>query len=317
MSEKGSEVTQVEVTGLVEEAAHLPEGIYILVNKASRTLLDLAGGKPSNGTKCQGWRQLYNESFARSRWIIRHDGADGTYTLTNIRSGTLLDLEAGRRENNSKVTGWLRPPQSQVENRANQEWHIEDDGAGYHTLRNARASTFLELDKGSNEDGTWATCSAFIDGKDSQLWDLERVTRSGEEIIGILGDWNEPLLSRLCQPYVLEAQYLVIPEELRREIWDRAGLRTQPLRKHVFDHDDFVIKAKEAVTTWARDNLRVNDYSVLFGLMYGQAKKGSNAYNWYLTPDMHSLAFFDAQTGKEYTGAAIQTRGFQPSFAVF
>jgi len=315
MSEKGSDITQVD--GLVQDAVHLPEGIYILINKASRTLLDLAGGKPSNGTKCQGWRQLYNESFASSRWVIRHDGADHSYTLTNIKSGSLLDLEAGKGENGAKVTGWNRPPESQVKSRAHQEWHIANNGEGFYTLRNAQTSTLLELDRGSPDDGTWATCSAFIDGKDSQLWDLEKVTRSGEEIISVLGDWNEPLLSRLCQPYSLEAQYLVIPEELRRQIWDRAGLRLQPLRKHIFDHDDFVVKAKEAVTTWARDNFKVDGYSVLFGLVYGQATKGSKAYNWYLTPDMHSLVFFDAQTGKEHTTAALAAKGFQPSFAVF
>ena len=58
-------------------------------------------------------------------------------------------------------------------------------------------------------------------------------------------------------------------------------------------------------------------YAILFGIVYGKADKGPNAYNWYLTPDMEALVFFDAQTGLEYTTATLKRRGFKPSFAVF
>lgn len=57
-------------------------------------------------------------------------------------------------------------------------------------------------------------------------------------------------------------------------------------------------------------------YSVIFGIVFGEARKGPKAYNWYLSPDMRSLVFFNAQTGKEYTPVALDDFGFEPRFAM-
>ncbi|KAG8902660.1 hypothetical protein FRC01_009518, partial [Tulasnella sp. 417] len=61
----------------------------------------------------------------------------------------------------------------------------------------------------------------------------------------------------------------------------------------------------------------IRGYSILFGIIYGEARKGPKAYNWYLSPDMCSLVFFDAQSGKEYGPAALDGFGFEPTFATF
>lgn len=53
-------------------------------------------------------------------------------------------------------------------------------------------------------------------------------------------------------------RYFVLPFELRKTIWEGTKLQRQTVRKHVFDYDDFVIKAKDAVSSWARDRLRVD-----------------------------------------------------------
>ncbi|KAG8986038.1 hypothetical protein FRB90_004252, partial [Tulasnella sp. 427] len=86
---------------------------------------------------------------------------------------------------------------------------------------------------------------------------------------------------------------------------------------NTFDYDDFVIKAKDAVNTWARDNLQIHGYSVLFGIIFGGAKIGPKAYNWYLSADMRSLVLFDPQTGAEYTPTVLVEFGFEPTFAMF
>lgn len=62
---------------------------------------------------------------------------------------------------------------------------------------------------------------------------------------------------------------------------------------------------------------QVQGVSVLFGIIYGEARKGPKAYNWYLTRDMCSLAFFDAQTGEEYSAAALDGFGFEPTVINF
>lgn len=63
-------------------------------------------------------------------------------------------------------------------------------------------------------------------------------------------------------------------------------------------------------------NFQTRGFGILFGIIYGGARRGPKAYNWYLTSDMCSLVFFDTQPGKEYTAAALNGFGFEPTFAM-
>lgn len=159
-------------------------------------------------------------------------------------------------------------------------------------------------------------CSAAAEEFEGQLWDLERASRTTHEIKALVGAWKLDLLTQLFQPHGDNAEYLVLPSKLRETIWSEAKLLDQPICKNTFDYDSFVIKARDAVNTWARDRFRIHGYSVLFGIVFGKARKGPKAYNWYLSPDLKSLVFFDAQTGKEYTPAALDDFGFEPKFAM-
>ncbi|KAG9040654.1 hypothetical protein FS837_000358 [Tulasnella sp. UAMH 9824] len=284
----------------------LPDGLYVLTNIMSRTVLDLrwgglmgkalqlahhtssdstsfiTTGSSSAGTRCAGYSRNTNERIDHQLWIVKHDSSNDTYTLRNFRGGTYLDLEAGNTYN-----------------------------------------------------GTYATCSAWVGDGDHLLWALERVSRTTGEIKAILASWKSGLLDRLFQPYGDDAQYFVLPYELRKSIWERTNLQRQTVRKHVFDYDNFVIKAKDAVISWGRDRLLVDvslkfillkprvlftyrlaqEYSILFGVVYGNARTGPKAYNWYLSSGMHDLMFFDPQTGQEFTSAALDAIRFEPTFA--
>lgn len=114
---------------------------------------------------------------------------------------------------------------------------------------------------------------------DHQLWELERVSRTSQEVKDVIRAWKPELLNRLVQSYGDDIQYagsktnqsasvglpnlinsgsryFVLPSKLRETIWDGTKLLRQSVRKGAFDYDDFVIKVKDAVNTWARDRLR-------------------------------------------------------------
>ncbi|KIO23020.1 carbohydrate-binding module family 13 protein [Tulasnella calospora MUT 4182] len=241
----------------------LPDGLYVLTNIMSRTVLDLKGGSSSAGKRCAGYSRNTNDRIDHQLWIVKHDNSNNTYTLKNFRGGTYLDLEGGNTSN-----------------------------------------------------GTYANCSSWTGG-DHQLWALERVSRTTQEIKAVLASWKSGLLDRLFQPYGDDADYFVLPYELRKSIWEGTALQRQNVRKHVFDYDNFVIKAKDAVISWGRDRLLVDEFSILFGVVYGNARTGPKAYNWYLSSGMHDLMFFDAQTGQEFTSAAVDAIQFEPTFATF
>ncbi|KAG8911654.1 hypothetical protein FRC01_005599 [Tulasnella sp. 417] len=189
--------------------------------------------------------------------------------------------------------------------------------SGDYKLQCVMTDTFLEMDVGGTDNKGPVFCHAGAEDREGQLWDLERVSRTTLEIKALISAWRPDLLSRLFQPHGDHIEYFVLPDTLRNTIWSQTKLLAQPVCKIVFDYDSFVIKTKGAVNTWARDGLRIHGYAVLFGIIFGGARKGPKAYNWYLTPDMRSLVFFDAQTGKEYTSAALDDFGFEPTFAMF
>jgi len=280
------------------------EGVYLFVNKASRTILDLAGGRSEAGTPVQG-HERRNQWFA-TRWALQHRDEAGAWIVTNLMSATFLDIRDGRTANGSPVAGWPD---------ANQRWLIQHRNNGFYSVQNAQCGTSLELR--SMENGTPSTCSTFVEGHNEQLWALEKGSRTVQEIIRILGDWNEALLTRLSHPHSLETHCVLLPDDMRKSVWEGSGLRTQLVRPQVFDQDQFVIKAKEAVISTFRDQMKSNGYGVLFGIVYGQAKRGPNAYNWYLTSDLEHLVFFDPQNGMEYTTTTLDKRGFKPSFVLF
>jgi len=70
-------------------------GIYVLVNKASRTTLDLSAGNPKHGTKVQGYHRVCDEWFGGSRWALQHRDENGAWILSNLKSATFLDILDG------------------------------------------------------------------------------------------------------------------------------------------------------------------------------------------------------------------------------
>jgi len=297
--------------------AEISEGLYIMMNKASRTVLGLHDGKLQGGTPCTGQNRKTTASFVDSVWLIRQDGPDRTYTVRNVTSANYMDSCSSSKSDSSLVASWGRSKDPKSLGHLKQGWKIQVEAAGFYTLQNAHTETFLAIKAGSTTPGTPVVSSPFDQDDDARLWELERVSRTADEILSILGKWDESFLARLCLPHNGDAQYFVLPHLIRTSIWENTNLRLQPLRHLVFDYEDFVIKTKDAATTWVRDTLKIDGYSALFGLVYGNASKGPKGYNWYLSPDLYSVVFFDAQTGREYTAPALEDAEFKPSFGMF
>ncbi|KIO23021.1 carbohydrate-binding module family 13 protein [Tulasnella calospora MUT 4182] len=310
-----SETNALPAYSNADTSQGISEGLYVLVNKKARTLLDLSGGNTGSPATCEGYQRNVNEKIDHQLWVISQVERDGNYRIMSYRAGTFLDLEAGKSEKKSRVMVYNRVEKG--DGRLHQEWIISPEVYGYHTIQCAKTKTFLEILDDKPENATHVVCSPEANDKDHQFWELERVSRTVQEVKAMIQSWKPDLLNRLVQPYGDNVQYFVLPNKLRDTIWDGTKLLRQPVRTGTFDYDDFVIKVKDAINTWARDRLRKDGYSVLFGIIYGQDRRGSKAYNWYLSRDMGSLVFLDAQTNREYTTTSLDNLGFEPTFALF
>ncbi|KAG8908015.1 hypothetical protein FRB99_000833 [Tulasnella sp. 403] len=168
----------------------------------------------------------------------------------------------------------------------------------------------------SNSNNTLAECCTYKEGDDNQLWKLDRRSRNTAEIRAVIED--NPFLSNIFEPYDADAKLLIIPGQIREQIYRDANLVVCPRRPHAFGFDRFVIKWKEAVMSWACESITFSDgYGILFGIVYGKTPGGPYAYNWSLSQDLLSAVFFDAQTGDELTSAALERAGFETSFATY
>lgn len=294
----------------------LREGFYMLRNKKTRTVAELySPGDAMNHSRA--YRVTNSDMIGRQMWLIQHSSRDGTYTLKNLDYSKYLEVKDGCPSNGAPVIP--RPRQLADEVRLNQEWRIEEVNWGEYTLKCARTNTLLEVPGGDASDGVKVTCSEATAQNDHQVWILSRVSRTSPEIKTILESWKPSIAPRMLQPHTSQIEYFVLPHAVRQLLWEGTKLLRQPVRIGVFDYNDFVIRAKDAVSSWARDTypIEVQGVSFLFGIIYGEAGQGPKAYNWYLTRDMRSLVFFDAQTGEEYSPAALDDFGFEPTFVTF
>ena len=85
------------------------------------------------GTRVQGWQQLPHDStfLWDQYWFIEHVPGQTSYTITDIKSGTVVDLAGGKQTNGTDVQGWERHPPSDPA-APNQEWYITSVSSGVY-----------------------------------------------------------------------------------------------------------------------------------------------------------------------------------------
>ncbi|KIO23029.1 carbohydrate-binding module family 13 protein [Tulasnella calospora MUT 4182] len=235
----------------------MTEGLYTLTNKKIRKLLTLSNADIHSGTPCVGWPRSTDPILDFQLWVLKRANTDGAYTLMSLRAGTFVDLLAGNGENNAGVVAHSYV--GSEPGRPNQEWRIAEQDHGYYTIQCVSTGTFLEMDGESAEQWRRISCSSATQDRSLQLWSLDRVSRTTLEIKEVMGSWKPDLLnpSRLFQPYGDQDEYWVLPYELRKTLWNETKLLDQAICRNTFDYDDFVIKVKDKMNSWARDTLRI------------------------------------------------------------
>ncbi|KAG8901658.1 hypothetical protein FRC00_005699 [Tulasnella sp. 408] len=181
------------------ESQRIPEGLYVLINKKTRTLIDLGGGNTGSPASCEGWPRNVNEKIDHQLWIISQVEAGENYRIMSYRAGTFLDLEAGKSDKKSRVMAYKHVGKG--DSRLHQEWKISAEVHGYHTIQCAKTGTFLEIADGKPDNGAHLVCSPEANDKDHQFWELERVSRTSQEVKAVIQAWKSELLDRLVQPY--------------------------------------------------------------------------------------------------------------------
>ncbi|KIM24206.1 carbohydrate-binding module family 13 protein [Serendipita vermifera MAFF 305830] len=159
----------------------LPNGIYVITNKASKTVVDLAGGNRENGTRIQGWsKATATENFFNQNWYIQKVGNERYYVIRNIKSGTCMDIEGAKTEDGTKVHGWQG-----IDGVRSQYWYIEGNEHTGYSIVNIETQTVLDLFGGNTADGT-SILGYRSWGGANQLWSFESRTLSAKKVEDLL-----------------------------------------------------------------------------------------------------------------------------------
>ncbi|OVE85807.1 hypothetical protein B2G88_03045 [Natronolimnobius baerhuensis] len=94
--------------------------------------------------------------------------SDGTYRITNVNSGNLLEVESAETEEGANVQQWSDTGCSC------QHWHVSEEGDGIYTLENANSGHLLDVDALGTDEGD--TLIQWSDtGGDNQRFVIEDV----------------------------------------------------------------------------------------------------------------------------------------------
>ena len=121
-------------------------GTFVIVsNLDSNKVVDIAGGRKTNGTNVQLYS--FNNSGAQ-KYSIKYDGNTGYYVITNVNSGKVLDVSGAKMVNGRNVQ------QYQSNNSLAQRWKIIKNKDNTYTIASALDSSYvLDVKGGSKNNG--------------------------------------------------------------------------------------------------------------------------------------------------------------------
>jgi hypothetical protein len=110
----------------------IPDGLYVIRNKAAKTVINLGGVNSSNGAEIRSRYTVPEEhpNF-NQHWWIEGVRVVNRYTIRNMRTNTYMEVAGGRPKSGSNVQGYQRNDTEA------QEWDIigtSESGYTYDTL---------------------------------------------------------------------------------------------------------------------------------------------------------------------------------------
>lgn len=132
---------------LMETEEILEDGTYRIAMFSNQNIgLDIDGCSRDNGANVLLW-DWYETDNIQKKFNISYDKSDGYYTITNINSGKLLDVQNGGTENGTNV--W----QYEANNTDSQKWKIVKNNNGSYSVISKHSGLYLDILNGNLANG--------------------------------------------------------------------------------------------------------------------------------------------------------------------
>lgn len=143
----GSIAQQFKFIEIITPEKTVEEGTYRIAMFNNPGIgLDVDACSKDNGANVLLW-EWYDEGNIQKKFNFRYDETDGYYTITNVNSGKLLDVQNGGTSNGTNV--W----QYEDNGTASQKWQIIENKNGSYSLVSKLSGLYLDIQNGNIANG--------------------------------------------------------------------------------------------------------------------------------------------------------------------
>ena len=143
----GTSAQQFKIIEIIKPEKTIEEGTYRIAMFSNTNIgVDIDAGSKDNGANVLLW-DWYEENNNQKKFNFRYDETDGYYTITNVNSGKLLDVQNGGTSNGTNVWQF-------EENKTNsQKWQVIQNKNGSYSLVSKLSGLYLDIQNGNISDG--------------------------------------------------------------------------------------------------------------------------------------------------------------------
>ena len=139
----GSNAQQFKIIEIIEPEKTIEEGTYRIAMFNNPNIgVDIDAGSKNNGANVLLW-DWYEENNTQKKFNFRYDATDGYYTITNVNSGKVLDVQNGGMSNGTNV--W----QYEENGTNSQKWQIIKNKNGSYSLVSKLNGLYLDIQNGN------------------------------------------------------------------------------------------------------------------------------------------------------------------------
>ena len=143
----GSNAQQFKIIEIIKPKKTIEEGTYRIAMFSNPNIgIDIDAGLKNNGANVLLW-DWYEENNTQKKFNFRYDETDGYYTITNVNSGKLLDVQNGGMSNGTNV--W----QYEENGSDAQKWLIQKNSNGSYSIISKSNGLYLDIQNGNIANG--------------------------------------------------------------------------------------------------------------------------------------------------------------------
>ena len=142
----GTAAQQFKFIEIIEPEKTIEEGTYRIAMFSNPNIgVDIDSALKSNGANVLIWE--WAENNLQKKFNLKYDETDGYYTITNVNSGKLLDVQNGGTTNGTNV--W----QYEENNTDAQKWQIIKNDNGSYSILSKLSDLYLDVYNGNITNG--------------------------------------------------------------------------------------------------------------------------------------------------------------------